>query len=190
VGDDNLGGTVGPDGQEHVAEDGRGDGGEDGAGPEGLPRLLARLGRLLERYGPEGVVVLSAEEYDGAAVAAYAAGWQDAAREYGPRIAAARWEGWLGRWRPLRVLDGAGEVIDFPEGGRPAGAAEPGDRSAAPGAGGEQERRRRGRGGSPGARPTLTPKNRRSKSPTIPRLPSPELPRPRRTADAPDDGQE
>ncbi|WP_051951299.1 hypothetical protein [Actinacidiphila yeochonensis] len=184
MGDDNGGGTVEPGGLER--------GTEEDVGPEGLPRLLARLGRLIERYGPEGVVVVSAEEHERAAVTAYAAGWQDAAAEYGPRIAAARWEGWLGRWRPLRVMEDPGEVIDFPADRLRPDPAGTGDQPAQPGAegAGEQDRRRRVRGGTPVPRPALTPKNRRSKSPTIPRLPAPERHRPRRTADAPDDAPE
>jgi hypothetical protein len=165
-------------------------------GDAGLPKLLARLGRLLERYGPEGVVVMSGAEYERAQSATYASGWQDAAEEYGPRIAAARWEGWLGRWRPLRVMEGPGEVIDFaarrpPEreaaepGGRPVeargGGAEGGQGGADP------ERRTRVRGGTPVPRPFLSPKNRRSKSPTIPRLPAQDRRRPRTASDATDD---
>jgi hypothetical protein len=144
--------------------------------------LLARLGRLLTRHGHEGVVVMSTEEFEQARCAAYAAGWQDAVEEYGPRIAAARWEGWLGRWRPLRVVDGSAEVVDFKGGDRSNdadGAAE-----------GGPDRRNRVRGGASGAGPTLSPKNRRSKSPTIPRLPAAGRRRPGWIADAPDDAQE
>ncbi|WP_328915508.1 MULTISPECIES: hypothetical protein [unclassified Streptomyces] len=193
-----------PDGgavpQEHT-------GGEPPAGG-GLPRLMARLGRLLERLGPENVVVMSQEEYERAKLATYAAGWQDAAEEYRPRIAAARWEGWLGRWRPLRVMEGPGEVIAFPAGrGGPAGTGEPaaeeeqhgpavgdGPRGTAP-AEGTQRRTgvRTGSGsgsGTPVPRPRLSPKNRRSKSPTIPRLPPSERRRPRIAGDATDDAGE
>lgn len=253
-GDDNQGGTVDPAGggavpREHGA--GR-DAGEDtgaaagfvpGALPEpgaparppaaagtGLPRLMARLGRLLERHGPEGVVVMSEEEYERVQHATYAAGWQDAAQEYGPRIAAARWEGWLGRWRPMRVMDAPGEVIAFPAGQRDgeqteaageAGPAREAGRDSGTGAGpggvsggasgggsgavsggtpggvsgaasggvsggGSGSARGRPRGGTPVPRPFLSPKNRRSKSPTIPRLPAKEPHRPRRAADAAD----
>ncbi|MEC3996415.1 hypothetical protein VSR01_24045 [Actinacidiphila sp. DG2A-62] len=277
-GDDNQGGTVDPAGggavpREHGAgEDaGAAAGLVPGALPApgaptrppaaagtGLPRLMARLGRLLERHGPEGVVVMSEEEYERVQHATYAAGWQDAAQEYGPRIAAARWEGWLGRWRPMRVMDAPGEVIAFPAGqrggepGDPAGEAGPapeagrdsgaggvsggasggvqggvsgGTSGGVPGAvsggtsggvqggvpggvsgaasggvqggvsggtsggvpgGGSGSARGRPRGGTPVPRPFLSPKNRRSKSPTIPRLPAKEPHRPRRAADAAD----
>jgi hypothetical protein len=84
-----------------------------------MAQLMARLGRLLERHGPDGVVVMSREEYEREQAATYAAGWQDAAEEYEPRIAAARWEGWLGRWRPLRAVEGSGEVVGFPRVRRP-----------------------------------------------------------------------
>jgi hypothetical protein len=249
-GDDNQGGTVDPAGggavpREHGAgEDaGAAAGLVPGALPApgaptrppaaagtGLPRLMARLGRLLERHGPEGVVVMSEEEYERVQHATYAAGWQDAAQEYGPRIAAARWEGWLGRWRPMRVMDAPGEVIAFPAGqrggepGDPAGEAGPapeagrdsgaggvsggasggvsggvsgtasggvpggvsGGTSGGVQGGGSGSARGRPRGGTPVPRPFLSPKNRRSKSPTIPRLPAKEPHRPRRAADAAD----
>jgi hypothetical protein len=249
-GDDNQGGTVDPAGggavpREHGAgEDaGAAAGLVPGALPApgaptrppaaagtGLPRLMARLGRLLERHGPEGVVVMSEEEYERVQHATYAAGWQDAAQEYGPRIAAARWEGWLGRWRPMRVMDAPGEVIAVPAGqrggepGDPAGEAGPapeagrdsgaggvsggasggvsggvsgtasggvpggvsGGTSGGVQGGGSGSARGRPRGGTPVPRPFLSPKNRRSKSPTIPRLPAKEPHRPRRAADAAD----
>jgi len=183
---------------------------------------MARLGRLLERFGPEGVVVMSAAEYERVQLKAYTSGWQDAAEEYTPRIAAAHWEGWLGRWRPLRVMEGSGDVIDFPAhrpperdtaaGNDPADPADPAGPAGSSGttgpsgpAGGgsrggtrggaaegvpgraEPERWAGGRGGTPVPRTFLSPKNRRSKSPTIPRLPAPDRRRPRTGSDVPDD---
>jgi hypothetical protein len=161
----------------------------------GLPKLMARLGRLLERYGPDGVVVMSAAEFEQAQLAAYASGWQDAAEEYGPRIAAARWDGWLGRWRPLRVMEGPAEVIDFAahrpqerDTAEPDGPDGP-DREARGGGadggqgGADPERRARVGADTPVPRPFLSPKNRRSKSPTIPRLSARERRRPRTASD-------
>jgi hypothetical protein len=202
-GEGNKGGFVDPAEDDSVPGEYAGEEADTGAVPgdgsgAGLPWLMARLGRLLERFGPDGVVVMSGEEYDRAQAAMYAAGWQDAAEEYTPRIAAARWEGWLGRWRPLRVMEEPGEVIDFPAGQRAEGsAAGPQDPAAGgPGAGGSgagsgtgaAPANGRARGGTPVPRPFLSPKSRRSKSPTIPRLPARDPHRPRRAADA-SDGQ-
>src|SRR5437899_2551395 len=88
-----------------------------GLGGGRLPSLLARpLAWLRARYGPDSIVVMSRAGYEREQAATYAAGWQDAVEEYGPRISAARWEGWLGRWRPLRGVagSGSGEVVGFP----------------------------------------------------------------------------
>lgn len=98
------------------------DGGPDGGwddlpapgDPDELPRLMARLGRLIARHGPGGVVAMARSDAERRELLAYAAGWQDAAAEFTPRVAAARRDGWLGRWRPLRVLNGPGDVIPFP----------------------------------------------------------------------------
>ncbi|MBY8878070.1 hypothetical protein [Actinacidiphila acidipaludis] len=79
-----------------------------------LPRLMARLGQLIALHGPAGVVAMARTEAERRELNAYAAGWQDAAAEFTPRVAAARRDGWLGRWRPLRVLNGPGDVIPFP----------------------------------------------------------------------------
>jgi len=207
---------------------------------EELPRLMARLGRLLEQHGPDGVIVMSREEYERRELAAYAGGWQDASEEYLQRVAAARWEGWLGRWRPLRAVDGPGEVIPFPIPRRPADAAAvdsvhpvgadgaddlPGtDEVEAHRAGSDVPRESPGRrtdselrrgaapdplpiptaeahrirdaevrrtapARSPAAQPSLSPKNRRSKAPTIPPL-TPQLRKPRTTGDAPEGATE
>lgn len=166
----------------------------------GLPKLMARLGRLLERFGPEGVVVMSCAEYERMQMTSYASGWQDAAEEYRPRIAAARWEGWLGRWRPLRVVEESGEVVDLTahglpewEDAEPDGPAgeETGDAAADGGPGGtDPQRWARGHGRTPVPRAFLSPKNRRSKSPTIPRLPAQGHHRPRTASDAPDEAPE
>jgi hypothetical protein len=180
-----------------------------------LPQLMARLGWLLERLRPD-MVVMSREEFQHRELKAYSSGWQDAVEECAPRVAAARWEGWFGRWRPRRSLEGPGHVIPFPVARRTDravrdrdGAGTTGGREAADGRdprGGAAPERgsrlkgERGRtGGDPpvpggaqrsGARsdkPSLTPKSRRSKSPTIPRLaPLPPL-GPRSGADAPRD---
>lgn len=151
---------------------------EDGASyAEALPRLMAHLGRLLEEWGPGGIVMVSREEYDRREMAAYAAGWQDAAAEYQARIASARWEGLLGR-RPPRVVHGPGEVIAFPLGRRAATADEEvpaghGDAEADEGLtdGSADGRARPQASALPAeAKTTLVPKNRRSRAPTIPRL--------------------
>lgn len=103
-----------------VRDDARGDVRDDpgapGAGDDAdeLPRLLARLGQLIAVHGPAGVVAMARSDADRRELTAYAAGWQDAAAEFAPRVAAARRDGWLGRWRPLRVLNGPGDVIPFP----------------------------------------------------------------------------
>ena len=181
------GDTAGPDAP------GRGHGPDDDEDDE-LPRLMALLGRLLDRHGPGGVVVVSREEYERRELTAYACGWQDAADEYLPRITAARWEGRLGPRRPLRLLDGPGDVLPFPtarqpppgEGDPPAGSAAGAGHDAsghnAPGhdtygADGAVTGHLAGPsdGPAPGPaagapRPVLPPKNRRSRAPTIPRL--------------------
>ncbi|WP_162824221.1 hypothetical protein [Peterkaempfera bronchialis] len=155
---------------------------------EELPRLMARFGRLLEQYDPGDVVVMSREEYDRREAAAYAGGWQDAAEEHRQHIAAARWEGWLGRWRPLRVVGGPGDVIPFPAGRRleepngvPTGGADAGEAA--------EEQRAPQRGApprTPSVKPSLSPKSRRSKSPTIPRL-APPTRKPRPAGETPGD---
>lgn len=90
-----------------------------------LPYLMALLGQLIDQHGPGGVVALSRSDAERRELMAYAAGWQDAAAEFAPRVAAARRDGWLGRWRPLRVLNGPGDVIPFPIARQYAHAAEP-----------------------------------------------------------------
>lgn len=90
-----------------------------------LPRLMAKLGRLIARYGPGGVVAMARSDAERRELTAYAAGWQDAAAEFAPRVAAARRDGWLGRWRPLRVLNGPGDVIPFPVARQYAHPAQP-----------------------------------------------------------------
>jgi len=174
---------------------------------EELSRLMARFGQLLEQHEPGDVVVVPRAEWERRETAAYAAGWQDAAEEYRAHIAAARWEGWLGRWRPLRAVDGPGEVIPFPSERLPAepdeaatadtdeaGGTDPSSAPDGDGPGhdvrvppqaeglrpapGTPQRAARPR--TPSVKPSLSPKSRRSKSPTIPRLAP--LPRRRRPA--------
>jgi hypothetical protein len=171
------------------ADDGGGTAGAAGDGlppaPEGLPQLLARLGRLLERHGADGVLVLTRDDVERAEVAAYAAGWQDAAEEYGRRAAAARREWWPARWSATAARDRPADVIPFPAGGRGVAGATAdtaGERGTRP-ADAPAGRKGNGRPAdspagrrvpSGGAKASLTPKNRRSKTPTIPRLVPPQ----------------
>ncbi|MFF8956287.1 hypothetical protein [Streptomyces sp. NPDC014894] len=158
--------------------------------PGDLPGLLALLGRLLESHAPAEVAVLLHEEIDRREIAAYADGWADAAAEYGPALEEARAAALA---RPLRLVGrtpGQAAVIPFPrdEQGLPyegRGRAEgPGQESGEPPAapGGQESRRaaeareepRRPPAEPPDPEapaPALVPKNRKSKVPTIPRLP-------------------
>jgi hypothetical protein len=181
---DGTGGTSGTT-STGAAGDGATEHGEPGDGPppahDGLSQLLARLGRLLERHGTDGVVVLTRDDYERAEVAAYSAGWQDAAEEYGRRAAAARRDWWPARWSTPAARDRPADVIPFPAGGRGVAGATadtagergtlPADAPAGKNGNGRPADSPAGRRvPSGGAKASLTPKNRRSKAPTIPRI--------------------
>ncbi|MEU5163316.1 hypothetical protein AB0G74_27415 [Streptomyces sp. NPDC020875] len=79
---------------------------------DGLPELLALVGRLLEGHAPAEIAVLLREELDRREIEAYAKGWRDASDEYGPALEEA-----LAAARPLRLVDrtpGRAAVIPFP----------------------------------------------------------------------------
>ncbi|MFE0426741.1 hypothetical protein, partial [Streptomyces sp. NPDC058953] len=79
---------------------------------DGLPGLLALVGRLLEGHAPAEIAVLLCEELDRREIEAYAKGWREAAAEYGPALEEA-----LAAARPLRLVGrtpGQAAVIPFP----------------------------------------------------------------------------
>ncbi|MEU3598810.1 hypothetical protein ABZ714_08780, partial [Streptomyces sp. NPDC006798] len=96
---------------------------------DGLPELLALVGRLLEGHAPAEIAVLLREELDRREIEAYAKGWRDASDEYGPALEEA-----LAAARPLRLVDrtpGQAAVIPFPyephDPGDPRGRRDSGD---------------------------------------------------------------
>ncbi|MFS0696584.1 hypothetical protein [Streptomyces nitrosporeus] len=160
--------------------------------PDGLPGLLAALGRLLESHAPEEVLVLVREELERRELRAYSSGWQDAAAHYEPALEEAR----AARGRALRLVRGVpGQAAVIPlrrydgpdnPGAGPDGGPDDGPDAGpdpGPGDGGRAGDGAGGRGAAAGpaaprgrtdrpsgTAPALVPKSRSSRVPTIPRL--------------------
>ncbi|WP_139131384.1 hypothetical protein [Streptomyces griseus] len=151
------------------------DGGGSPPVPDTLSGLLAVVGRHLESHAPDEIMVLLREEMERRELRAYSSGWSDAAAHYEPALHEARAAG----GRTLRLVrDAVGQAAVIPLRQQDRNAAEPrtddrarggsgaDGRTAAPRPEGEGERADR----PPAPAPTLVPKSRSSRVPTIPRL--------------------
>ncbi|MEU2182278.1 hypothetical protein [Streptomyces thermolilacinus] len=84
---------------------------------EGLPDLLATLGRYLETHPPGEVAVVLREEMARREFQAYASGWRDAADQYEPVLEEARRIAQTRRLRLVGRTPGQAAVIPFPRDG-------------------------------------------------------------------------
>jgi hypothetical protein len=144
--------------------------------PDTLSGLLAVVGRHLESHAPDEVMVLLREEMERRELRAYSSGWTDAAAHYEPALQEARAAG----GRTLRLVRGASgqaAVIPLRQDRNPAdsrtdararGVDGADERTAAPGPGAGGRGDRADRPEAPA--PSLVPKSRSSRVPTIPRM--------------------
>ncbi|MFD1828589.1 hypothetical protein ACFSJS_02775 [Streptomyces desertarenae] len=146
-----------------------------------LAELLASLDALADRYSPADLVVLPRAEVERREFRAYASGWQDA-EEALRRAAEEAGRSPAERFRPPPDT-GPADILTFPlhRAGRagPPGvpaprtpdAAEPADGSGGEGPGGGRRPEARDAAGAERREPVFDLKPRRSRAPTIPRLP-------------------